>query len=187
LDALVWHDVCELVQQPDFITQALEQAHAGLWLPQELQARRAALQQATARLDKQLDRLTDAYLAASMPLAEYQRRRNDLTQKIHALALQHSQLEAQVDRQREMAALTTSLHDFCDRVRQGLDSPTFEQKRQLVELLIDRVIVTDDAVEIRYVFPTSKRSEHVRFCHLRLDYRAHLCVAGCLSSALQRL
>jgi len=40
----------------------------------------------------------------------------------------------------------------------------------LVELLIDRVVVTDEAVEIRYVIPTSPRGEQSRFCHLRLDY-----------------
>jgi site-specific DNA recombinase len=40
-----------------------------------------------------------------------------------------------------------------------------------VELLIDRVIVTDGEVEIRYVMPTDRASEQVRFCHLRLDYR----------------
>jgi hypothetical protein len=43
---------------------------------------------------------------------------------------------------------------------------------QLVELLIDRVIVTDGEVEIRYVIPTSSRAEQTCFCHLRLDYRA---------------
>jgi len=39
-----------------------------------------------------------------------------------------------------------------------------------VLLLIDRVVVTDAEVEIRYVLPTSPESEHVRFCHLRKDY-----------------
>lgn len=47
---------------------------------------------------------------------------------------------------------------------------TFEDKRKLVELLIDRVVVSDDNVEIRYVIPTSPQSEHVRFMHLRSDY-----------------
>ncbi|CDH45947.1 hypothetical protein BN874_3030001 [Candidatus Contendobacter odensis Run_B_J11] len=47
---------------------------------------------------------------------------------------------------------------------------TFEQKRQRVDLLIDRVIVTDAEVEIRYVIPTHPSSEHIRFCHLRKDY-----------------
>jgi hypothetical protein len=37
-------------------------------------------------------------------------------------------------------------------------------------LLVDRVVVTDDDVEIRYVVPTTPESEKVRFCHLRTDY-----------------
>jgi hypothetical protein len=51
-----------------------------------------------------------------------------------------------------------------------LAQATFAQRRQLIELLIDCVIVTDDQVEIRYVIPTTEASTHVRFCHLRKDY-----------------
>src|SRR5207302_10255709 len=73
-------------------------------------------------------------------------------------------------------ALSSYLERFCQRVKQGLEQATFqatfEQKRSLVELLVDRVIVTDGEVEIRYVMPMSQASEQVRFCHLRLDYRA---------------
>jgi site-specific DNA recombinase len=42
-----------------------------------------------------------------------------------------------------------------------------------VELLIDRVVVTREEVEIRYVLPTSTASEQTRFCQLRLDYFQH--------------
>jgi site-specific DNA recombinase len=48
----------------------------------------------------------------------------------------------------------------------------------LVLLLIDRVIVTDGDVEIRYVVPTSPASEHIRFCHLRTDYFDHPAMAA---------
>jgi site-specific DNA recombinase len=47
---------------------------------------------------------------------------------------------------------------------------TFAQRRQLVELLIDRVVVNDAQVEIRYVIPTGPKGETTPFCHLRLDY-----------------
>ena len=40
----------------------------------------------------------------------------------------------------------------------------------MVELLIDRVLVANGEVEIRYVVPTDPKSEKVRFCHLRKDY-----------------
>jgi hypothetical protein len=36
--------------------------------------------------------------------------------------------------------------------------------------LIDRVVVTDGHVEIRYVIPTTSSSTKTRFCHLRTDY-----------------
>jgi hypothetical protein len=39
-----------------------------------------------------------------------------------------------------------------------------------VELLIDRVIVNDTQVEIRYVVPTGPKGETTPFCHLCLDY-----------------
>jgi hypothetical protein len=55
-------------------------------------------------------------------------------------------------------------------LRAGLADATFEQKRRLVELLIDRVIVIDEEVEIRYVIPTSSDGPHQPFCHLRTDY-----------------
>ncbi len=103
-------------------------------------------------------------------MAEYQRRRRTLEEKIQALETQITQLEDQADRQAEVAGLLISIEAFCQRVRAGLHSATFPERRQLIELLIDRVVVTDDEVEIRYVIPTHPGSEHVRFCQLRKDY-----------------
>jgi site-specific DNA recombinase len=174
LDDLVWQDLRELLQHPAHITAALERAHGGAWLPQELQVRRQNLQQAQTHLQQQLDRLTEAYLASVIPLTEYQRRRWTLEEKMAAFALQEKQLDGQVDRQQELVGLASCVEDFCQRIEQGLDNATFEQKRQLVELLVDRVIVADGAVEIRYVIPTSPASEYIRFCHLRSDYRHHI-------------
>jgi len=170
LDELVWQDLCDVLTHPEIIAQALERAQGGHWLPQELQARRENLRRARVHLEQQLNRLTEAYLDEVIPLEEYKRRRRELEQKLEVLDNQDKQLVSQVDRQAEVAGLVRSVENFCQRVRAGLASATFEQKRQLVELLIDRVIVADGEVEIRYVIPTSSSSEHVRFCHLRSDY-----------------
>jgi site-specific DNA recombinase len=170
LDEVVWRDLCDLLTHPEVIAQAMQRAHGGHWLPQEFQARQENLRRGRASLDQQLNRLTEAYLSAVIPLAEYQRRRQDLEQRSLALQNQAQQLANQADQQKELAGLVANVEDFCQRVRAGLETATFEQKRQLVELLIDRVVVTDGNVEIRYAIPTSPNSEHVRFCHLRTDY-----------------
>ena len=170
LDELVWQDLCAVLTHPESIAQALARAQGGHWSSQEVQARREVLRKGAASLDQQLERLTDAYLGGVMPLAEYQRRRGELEQKQRGLAQQREHLEGQAARQVDIAAQVQGAETFCRRVQAGLAGASFAQKRQLVELLIDRVVVTGDEVEIRYVVPTGPRGEHTRFCHLRLDY-----------------
>jgi site-specific DNA recombinase len=173
LDELVWTDLCALVRDPEHIRAALARAQGGDWLPQELQSRRENLRQGRASLRQQLDRLTDAYLRGVIPLDEYERRRRALEQQDQGLANQEGQLDGEADRHRELAGVAQSLTDFRRRIEQGLAAATFEQRRQLLLLLVDRVVVTDDAVEIRYVLPTTPESEPIRFCHLRKDYFDH--------------
>src|SRR5215203_5586013 len=173
LDEVVWQDLCEILTHPESITDALRRAHGGQWLPQELKARQENLREGRAALERQLERLMEAYLGEIIPLAEYRRRRQELEQKDEALKGQQRRLRAQADQRMELAGVADSIEDFCVRVQGVLAGATFERRRQLVELLIDRVIVTDDEVEIRYVIPTDPSGEHNRFCHLRTDYSAH--------------
>jgi site-specific DNA recombinase len=67
-------------------------------------------------------------------------------------------------------AVADGIEAFCQTVRAGLATATFAQRRLLVELLIDRVVVTNDEVEIRYVLPISPDGPHPRFCQLRKDH-----------------
>jgi site-specific DNA recombinase len=137
-----------------------------------LQHRQTNLRKGRDSLAQQLDRLTGAYLHNIIPLPEYERRRREFEHRDRALAEQERQLCAQAKRQEELAGLAISIQDFCKRVQTGLMNASFEQKRKLVKLLIDCIVVTDYNVEIRYVIPTAPRSEHIGFCHLRTAYFA---------------
>jgi site-specific DNA recombinase len=172
LDELVWQDLCYVLTHPESITKALERAQTGKWLPQQMQARHATLRQALAQLERQNERLLKAYLAEVIDLSELERKRRDIARNEQALQAQLRQVEAQAEKQLELASIATSIEAFCKRVHQGLEQATFEQRRKLVELLIDRVVVTNDQVEIRYVIPTSEAGEQTRFCYLRADYFA---------------
>jgi site-specific DNA recombinase len=173
LDDLVWNDLCAMLAEPEPLARAVARAHGGAWLPQELLARRETLRQGQTSLRQQLERLTDAYLRTVIPLDEYERRRRDIEQRVQALAGQEEQLRHDAARQQQLAGIAASLEGFREQVQASLTQASFEQRRQLVLLLVDRVIVTDADVEIRYVLPTSPDSEHVRFCRLRRDYFYH--------------
>ena len=163
-------DLCALLTDPAHIARALDRAHGGAWLPQELQARQAAIGQALNQLHRQQQRLLEAYLAEVIGLAEFQRKREELNRRQTALTAQQRQLDAAAGQRLELQAVADGIEAFCQTVRARLAAATFEQRRQLAELLIDRVIVTDDQVEIRYVLPTSPDGPHHPFCQLRKDH-----------------
>jgi site-specific DNA recombinase len=152
------------------VTLELERAWGGQWLPEELQARRASLRKARVGLEQQLERLTAAYLGGVIKLEEYERRRREIEAKAEAFHSQEGELEQQVERRNELGGMVGRVEDYCRRIGEGLAGASFEQKRRLIELLIDRVIVTETEVEVRYVIPTSASGEHARFCHLRTNY-----------------
>jgi site-specific DNA recombinase len=170
LDDLVWQDLCAMLTEPEHLAIALRRAHGGHWLPQELQARQATLRSALIQLDTSLQRLLGAYLASVLTLPVFERKQRELTRRQEALQRQQRQLDAVAQQHLALSAVAESLEAFCAQVRDGLRAATFEQRRALVELLIDRVIVTDGDVEIRYVFPTTSHGPPIRFSHLRVDY-----------------
>ena len=170
LDELVWADLCALLTDPAQIARALARARGGAWLPQELQARQATIRQALGQLERQQQRLLDAYLAEVVTLPELDRKRQDLDRRRGTLLAQQRQLDAAARQKLELGAVADGIEAFCQTIRAGLATATFEQRRLLAELLIDRVVVTDGQVEIRYVLPTSPDGPHRPFCQLRKDH-----------------
>jgi site-specific DNA recombinase len=170
LDQLVWSDLCALLCDPAQVAHALERARGGAWLPQELQARQATIHQALGQLERQQQRLLDAYLAEVVGLAELERKRQELDRRRATLAAQQHQLDAVAEQRLELRTVAGGIEAFCQTVRAGLATATFAQRRLLVELLIDRVVVTDGEVEIRYVLPTSPDGPHLPYCQLRKDH-----------------
>jgi site-specific DNA recombinase len=165
-----WQDLCEVLIHPEHIKVALRRAHGDEWLPRELKARLLGVEKAIAQSERQNRRLLDAYLGGVLELAEFERKRSELKGRSDALLAQKRQLEATARERTELCAVGDSIEEFCEQVKAALFDATFEQKRALVELLIDRVIVADEEVEIRYVIPTSPNGPYQPFCHLRTDY-----------------
>jgi site-specific DNA recombinase len=170
LDELVWADLCAVLQHPELVVQALERAHSGAWVPQELRRRQASLRQVRASVARQRQRLLEAYLAEVIDLACFQRQDHSLAGQEADLLVREREVAAQGERLVEVSAIAQSTTQVLKGLRVGLGQASFERRRQLVELLIDRVVVTDGQVEIRYVIPTTPASTKTRFCHLRTDY-----------------
>jgi site-specific DNA recombinase len=181
LDAVVWDDLYQVVRHPEVVAHELQRAQAGDWVPQELRRRQASLRGVRVGLSRQQARLLEAYLAGVVDLATFELKRNELGRREEEVLAREREVVAQGQRLVAVENIARSAAQILEQLSRGLGQASFEQRRELVELLIDRVVVTDDAVEIRYVIPTTEASAHTRFCQLRTDYfdaLAHLLTGG---------
>ena len=170
LDELVWLDLVKILTNPQMINHQLKRAQSGQWLPQLLQSRMQTLQEATQKIEKQKARLLEVFLAEVIDRNEFERKRQELEKTDNSFKNQLQQLQKEAQKQINIKQIAQGIEGFCRRTGQTLDQLEFQQRRQLIELLVDRVVVDDQSVEIRYVIPTSPKGEKNFFCQLRLDH-----------------
>ena len=94
----------------------------------------------------------------------------ELQSRSLSLQREAKQFEKSQQREEELQELSKSIESFASQLCSGLANAGFTQRRKLVELLIDRVVVKEEEVEIRYVIPTNPEGPHYPFCHLQLTY-----------------
>jgi site-specific DNA recombinase len=101
--------------------------------------------------------LLDAYQAEIIELEELKARRQQIAFRRQALAAQREQ-QARLWSERQAAReVWTDLKAFCERIRGRLEDATLAEKQQLLQLLIERVIVGEDTLEIRHVIPLRRQ------------------------------
>jgi site-specific DNA recombinase len=153
LDEAVWGHVKALLEDPAALAARFEELGR---LSQARDGGRAAIQRWGAqlrRLDREEQRLLDAYQAEVIDLEELRSRRDQIQGRRQVLTTQRDQ-EQRLHTERQAAqAVWSDLASFCRRVRSRLDEATLSERQRILQLLIERVIVGEDSLEIRHVIP----------------------------------
>ena len=144
----------------DLATEALRRASAGELLPTETSARARQLQHARRTAQRQIERLVDAYTAEALPLDELQTRRAGLEERLRLLSQQEQALQRQHHQNLRLAELCANVETLCHATRTGLHALDFAGRRRIVELLVDRVLISHETVEIRYAIPLTGLGHH---------------------------
>jgi site-specific DNA recombinase len=153
LDAAVWEHVKQLLNDPATLLEQFEhfarqadEAVDGLTPMQKWEA-------PLRRLDREEQRLLDAYQAEVIDLDELKERRQQIQGRRAILTAQRDQ-EARLHAERQTAKeVWADLTAFCNRIRMRLDEAPLAERQRILQLLIERVIVGEDTLEIRHVIP----------------------------------
>lgn len=141
-----------MLTDPAILDEAMRRAQAG-WLNDDARAARGHdLRQRRATLERQRQRLIDAHAVGAVTLAELQARVQALDARLRDVVKEEEQqLAAREEHRAQVAPLAAQLETFRATIAAGLDHASFARRRELVELLIDRVLVDPPEVEIRYL------------------------------------
>lgn len=154
LEAAVWGHVRQLLSDPEALVAQFQsfaqQAEAG-GARERVEAEK--LQGLLRRLGREEERLLDAYQAGVISLDELGRRREQLRERRRALEEQHQHQERCRQQASTARHVLQDLTAFCERMRARLDDTTLEEQQQILGLLIERIVVGEDTLEIRHVIP----------------------------------
>lgn len=156
LDALVWTALCELLQQPEALYQEYQLYRDLLQGDQtQFQAQFKRLDIQIQRVQRQIQRLIDAYQNEIIELDELDKRKQQLLGQQTALEKQYQQLQFQQRRSLRWEKVVEDIQEFRQLLSHRLDRLSFEERQKLVQLLIEKVVVFPNGeVEIHHLLPT---------------------------------
>jgi site-specific DNA recombinase len=154
LEAAVWQHVVHLLDHPDqLLAQFQHFAQLALDGDAAEQAEADRLQARLDRLDREERRLLDAYQAEVIALDELAERRRGIALRRQGWLEQREQYLRLWQQRVQAQEVLRDLTAFCGRIRARLTDITFPDQQAILQLVIERVIVHEDTLEIRHVIP----------------------------------
>jgi site-specific DNA recombinase len=139
----VWQALAELLRHPQRIQQAWE-------IHRAQQAAKPAemtkYKQRQKLLNKQRQRLLDAYQAGVISL-------DDLTHRQNPIEIELKELETKLASVQHSAEVNISLDQFMKHIEHALQSSDQQTKREVIRLLIERIVVTEKELIVEHIIP----------------------------------
>jgi site-specific DNA recombinase len=159
LDEVVWESVQELIQKPQTIMkeyelwQKVKQDDGGAFTEQ-LQR----IETQSKSLQRQEQRLIDAYQKEIITLEELSMRKALIQQRLKALTTQRNEVLSQQKASVKWNVLIENIETFRQLLSKNLYELSFPERQAVTQLLVEKVIVYPDGkVEIHHILPFEEK------------------------------
>jgi site-specific DNA recombinase len=154
LDTVVWQELCQLLQHPEMIPRLHQTwAEAKEHNLSTLAAQQHQLRQRQQRLERQSQRLLDAYQAEVISLEELQSRRRTLSAEMAQIEQERQQMAWTQQQTIHWCQVIEHAETFRQLLGKNLELLSFEERQAVVQCLMSKVVVTGAQVDIYYVLP----------------------------------
>ena len=146
----VWAALQQLLQQPERIAEAWRQAKTS-----EPAAEPVRWQQRIRQLQAQRERLVDAYQEGYLS-------RDDLAKRQTAIMTELESLQNKLQTFQDWEDVELSLEEFTAQIKLALNSTDVNLQRQIIRLLIERIVVHEETMVIEHLVPTNEPISKLR-------------------------
>ena len=146
----IWASLSQLLQAPQRIQQAWESYRGS---GQQVEADR--LEKQLRKLSNQRHRLLDAYQLGLISQEE-------LAERQTPLLVARETLESQLREARARETVELSLAEFTQQIERALGASDPELQREIIRLLIERIVVEDDVLVVEHIVPTTSQIFQLR-------------------------
>ena len=158
LDEAVWSAVSGWLQKPDILRAELNTI---LSVPdqagEQLSGEWNRLETAISRFERQETRIVDAYQTGIIEMKELKERKDSLSSGISEAKKRLEELSDVRRIHLNAERVLASMEEFAAGLRSGLETLSFEEKRKVMELLVERIVVKGKEVTIEHVVPLQGR------------------------------
>src|ERR1700760_825326 len=147
-DAAVWQEVQRLLQNPDLIAAEYERRLHQAQHPDADRPDLVTAEAQIAKLRRGVARLIDGYAEGLIEKAEFEQRITGLRQRIKVWEQQAAALQDEAALNRTLSLIIGRLEDFAKQIQQRMSTPDWWLQRDLIRLLVNRVEVDHDEINV---------------------------------------
>ncbi len=135
VDRVVWNWLADLIKNPQAVMSGLQDSQDGsVQENQALLDRLAMIERQIQDQDTQLGKILDLYLSGDFERDMLTERKVRLENNIANLRKEYQETLAMVEKVTLTDSQMTEIQEFCDSIRDRVDTASFEEKRQLLEM-----------------------------------------------------
>lgn len=155
LDSTIWQSLCQALSHPDSLISELrkvqeERSTTGDFRQQEFNRLKRELE----KRKKAEERLLEVYLSdEQMTLGQYKGRVDRIRVEKREIETQKRQIERQMKKTIDLNKIEEQIKFLYAHISSRLDMLSFDEKKRIVDLLVDRVIVIGNEVKIEGIIP----------------------------------
>jgi site-specific DNA recombinase len=150
----VWAYMQAVLSDPALLRARYEESRGDPAVEGREERERQRLERQVHAMEREVQRLIDAYQVGAIDLAELQERRRRSAEHQQVLRQRLGELQHQRQEREQELRLLQGLDGFCTSIRSALTEPSFAVKQKVLQLVVDRIIVEDTQLVIRHIVPT---------------------------------